>query len=86
VTTDDEIREHARLSCDERKALIAPLEEGAEAMRAECIADRVALMVAAAHAEADQRPDEGDYRYVPVKPSPAFNDPHVRAALLREDR
>jgi hypothetical protein len=80
-TTDD-----VRLTAEERQALLAPLDAGAEDMRAECIADRVAAFVAAAHAEADQRPDEGDYRYVPVKPSPAFNGPPVRAALLREDR
>jgi hypothetical protein len=49
-TTDD-----VRLTAEERAALLAPLEDGAEDMRAECIADRVALMVAAAHAEADQR-------------------------------
>jgi hypothetical protein len=48
-TTDD------RPTAEERAALLAPLEDGAEDMRAECIADRVALMVAAAHAEADQR-------------------------------
>jgi hypothetical protein len=48
-TTDD-----VRLTADERQALLAPLDAGNEDMRAECIADRVALMVAAAHAEADQ--------------------------------
>jgi hypothetical protein len=81
-TTDD-----VRLTAEERQALLAPLEAGAADMRAECIADRVAAFVAAAHEEADDnRPDKGDYRYVPVKPSPAFNDPPVRAALLREDR
>jgi hypothetical protein len=32
----------------------------------------------------DQRPDVGDYRYVPVKPDPRFDDPAVRAKLLQQ--
>ncbi len=30
----------------------------------------------------DHRPDKGDYRYVPVEPNPAFDDPAVRILLL----
>jgi hypothetical protein len=48
-TTDD-----VRLTADERQALLAPLEDGNADMRAECIADRVAAFVAAAHAEAEE--------------------------------
>jgi hypothetical protein len=50
-----ETPDDVRLTSDERNALLAPLDAGAEDMRAECIADRVALMVAAAHAEAETK-------------------------------
>lgn len=47
------------------------------------LAEAITAHIREVEAAGDPRPDEGDYRYVPVEPPSEFNDPHLRADILR---